>query len=1405
MANIEKKAAFPATLSGSLCVANYSNNKNLVINTSDSNRMKFTIKPTEHKTVDNSVWNRTGRLKILSAPLYSFVLLLFFMCVSSGTLLGQLRPLFPAGEINASVACQLRFLSDYPAGDIPDSRRISPTAYNSEGQQVLPYFYVIPTVHLPEALSNNSAIRHYAIPSTLFFDDLTNVIIIAPNQPFSYNTSYSVVFNNFPLLEPNIFNNLGYTEIQVSSVFENYITTITAPLSITEVSFQKTGNVIWNLNEDIVLHLSKPIAPKLEFLDSMFTLIKVGNATNVPEQGLSYDFITIPTTAELSSDGKSITVSHSTPFEPGASYFFNVNWEYYLGDDFFNTSFSFSVPDRIIADIKVHFPNGILPGEFNYKGYDGQKLYYYGDTIRLGFPAIYKNYYLSEWKLPETTEGTLYHYGEFLEIILDSDNYFSNAHANSVFNGIKKTGITIDVYYSENPIDTLRISFDIADSLASQYPNYYEDILVEGGIESKIDDTTYTYMRYSTASVYISSASSAGLNASFVALPTNTSSVSIPTNYLFPSNAISTLPGGMLNNGNRCTTIVTQFDPRQNMGCELGKFKVELHYQGTKRSFDNWVYANIHDMISKIEFTDYKDDKYYPKFADSAKGEMAKTSLEMSIPDNNRTSVFQPINVRYTVELSHPDYEIFWVTTKYGNHYRTVDNPCLEYGFKKWQEYVCVDISSVSGIIRTDGYNKCENILIVHIRRKVVEFAFDVINPKDNRAPDLAYFRLEFEGLPPTSSPVRYPGDPPITNYPDTTFDNSGVPALNYNWGYFLGRDYNIAHDEHYLRRAVKKKNCPIVAGRENVLMERVSVFYYSGESFTYKPLVRGAYKFVKMTFPTNPNYDCIPVNCDPDAPEQKVRITNFKKPDKITFQSREGFILEYIEVPQLRGDKDEDPRGNANWTYKGYAVCEYGNTEYGFPIWRPGVLDGYDNGAYLNEERGGINHLHERTVKIIFQFNKDVYPPSMESNITIYDYVGDPPYDKLRPDSNYLTDYPIIFDGFGGTGGNAWYSGGVRGCIVVSFRNPNKPTNKNGPYKICNLQLFNIDIINSPANPILGGNDIYDIEDLEPLENLKSSLTRPKTTFTGSTIPPGLAIETMYFANLTYQHYFLMNLWSPDVYIGNWVLDVTDESPMPLAAEIYTRDTAGRVMYNEKVRRFPSSSLYKNFAHSTKKWVTFPTYLNKILKADQNILNLYHWMDDLYTACNTYVTTGTNITNVATRIYAAIKTGGISEIPIGKDSIYVRPDGTRDTVKKAINLSTTSVDAIVDGLGSVIRGLCPSDKEMGYTNFWLARTGLNLDFNCRYKILDDDGRLIIAKATSAAEAEQWYEENIKQDWRIWGVGSYGMYDNSVIRDAYDINFGIVKVVRLLCGLRPVFSVDPRFYTRIKLRTGDNR
>jgi len=155
----------------------------------------------------------------------------------------------------------------------------------------------------------------------------------------------------------------------------------------------------------------------------------------------------------------------------------------------------------------------------------------------------------------------------------------------------------------------------------------------------------------------------------------------------------------------------------------------------------------------------------------------------------------------------------------------------------------------------------------------------------------------------------------------------------------------------------------------------------------------------------------------------------------------------------------------------------------------------------------------------------------------------------------------------------------------------------------------------------------------------------------------------------------------------------------MPPIDSIRTFDTNGRLTYSTNVKRFPSSSHKPNFEPGNFWHNTDPLYSNSTLTANQNILNLYHWTDD-WKSCGNNINTFSNAAKVVAKIYAAIKTGG-ADIPLGKDSVVIDSLGNKDTVKKAINVSSTVVDGIVDGLASVAKSLiCKSDEEMGMTNF---------------------------------------------------------------------------------------------------------
>ena len=1325
------------------------------------------------KTESSTRRDRPPPKSLMISRLFIPLLVLLFS-INSTTLFSQLHPMFPVGVTNASVSCQLRFFSEYPADDLPDGRRVSPYAFDQKGQPIAPCFYVIPTIHLHEALHDNSAIRRYAVQSTLFFDDETNVIIIAPNQAFSYNTSYSVVFDNFPLLMPNIHNNNGYIAITVNDVFEDYITTITAPLSITSVSFEKTGNVVWNLNEDIVINFSKPINPKLEILDSIWTLIKVGEATN-SGQGLSYDFITIPTLAELSEDKMSVTVKPTVPFEAGASYFLNVNWEKYLGDDFFNTSYGFRTPDRIIADIKVHFPNGNLPGEFKYKGYDGQKLYYYGDTIRLGFPAIYQDYYLSEWRLPETTEGTLYNYGEQLEIILDSDNYFSNAHANPAFNGIKRTGITIDVYYSENPIDILHFSSDIADSLVTQFPNFLANLTVEG-IEEKLNDSTYTVKRYTVNPIDISFYSAAGLTATFTT-PANTTSIgstTIPANNYFAASAVSTAlrpfePGGWdpIHNGGNIVIKIDPPDPPHD--CKAGIFTVKIHYEGDDdgRSMENWEFTNITDMI-EVYFTDWTNRRHFPVFEDSLGGEMQKISNDTLILDPSRL-LTDPVKVRYNVKLLNPDYEIFLISTKHGPGRCTVDgdivrraksgwyyygdNQRIPHGVNAWNNYELTGASAVSGELRTRNYKACENTLEIYVRRKIVEFALDVVNPTDNRTPNIEHFKLAFEdAAPPYFRPVLTWGSgggasfriPSKTNFPDTTWRN-GIQILDSSWSVFIGKDGRADEWHDIMKRRVVKK-LPS-NGRENVIKERVSVFYYSGESFKYRPFVQegSGYKFLEMTFPENSDYSCESGNCDPNNPKQRVTVENFREKDKVEFQSGEGFRLKYIEVqkPNSRGS------GRNYFTYAVHSTDVTVET----PLWQDKFLEDVDDGVGMltiaDIERGDMipsgQSYGDKITRLFLIFSKPPDSTSFANNVKIEDRhyrmtklnrsILDsarrgliPVAYNLRADSNRTAEYPIKItknqpSGLESIGPYSEKNTEIRGeTVEIQLINWEwgQTINRGMYHAICHLQPFGITITNTDSEPFMS-------RDGERLVALPRD-----GIFNSITVPPGVSIKNESSTNLCFGEVkrwgAIIDSWGPLRPIINFFkvedregykFDFTEQ-----IASLTKYDEDGNLVYEIDTRRLAAPGVDLSQWHSINYNLYEPPETSRYnLNSKQRIIHVY----DLTHA---YRPGGNGV-----RMCEMLQSTLLNDLNKDKENSIV---------------------------GRLISGLFGTDNNLGGIVV-STMASLVSKFGCNN---DDNTHLGSIYALFAnTPALDFIESNPQlnfqgepQDWSLWGVGEHGMY-----------------------------------------------
>jgi hypothetical protein len=584
-------------------------------------------------------------------------------------------------------------------------------------------------------------------------------------------------------------------------------------------------------------------------------------------------------------------------------------------------------------------------------------------------------------------------------------------------------------------------------------------------------------------------------------------------------------------------------------------------------------------------------------------------------------------------------------------------------------------------------------------------------------------------------------------------------------------------------------------------VFESVSVFYYSGESFSYYPYLKPycGYKLKNITLPDNNDY-----SYDPDASinTRKVSVSNFKNSDKILAKTEEGFVLEYIEVPRPRYEGDEDVPGCtpvSQHMWQRYVVDDAHHTDYGYPMWNSLLLSDYDNGLYLCEPSVGNNTLHTYTTKIQFKFNKQYSDESVMENILVYDAIDDNMvYTELRPDSNELADYPIIFDGpgFWEQYGNSDY-GASTGELNMELKNMNKVPNKNHAiHLMCNLQRFNIDIINTVAHPIVTTDMISDV----PIDTLCNiPMNKPYTRFSASTIPPKLSRQTKYFVNASWLDDGLMYDEQPEVIIGNVTADAMNNAPRPntIIDTMYQLDSLGRVIYKPTVDRFPNTGCYDHLdVGYNNKWVnTNGIYGNSSLSVKQNIVDIYHWMDQDGANCPDVIDAIANVIKIGVSIYSTFTSGDSSNIVI-------------TTKKDTIKISTSEVNTIIDEVADVAKGFCIADDEMGSTNFWLAKDGSSLNFNSQYRYEEMFG------ATSAAAAELIWNTKYYQDWNLWGVGTYGLY-KSTDREAYNIKLDANGIEPCVCGLpmiingityfsfRPILVAKPSFYTRIELWTSN--
>ena len=192
------------------------------------------------------------------------------------------------------------------------------------------------------------------------------------------------------------------------------------------------------------------------------------------------------------------------------------------------------------------------------------------------------------------------------------------------------------------------------------------------------------------------------------------------------------------------------------------------------------------------------------------------------------------------------------------------------------------------------------------------------------------------------------------------------------------------------------------------------------------------------------------------DSLTASYKVTGYRLTDYILCSSDEDFRLDYFELPKKEN--------GGKFEFVKYAVDDIASDKYNAPLWTDGLLDDYDNGIYLNTG-GGVagSSLHSHTAYIRFKFNIDPDTNSFSDNIKIYDAIELEDYTELRPDGMPLTNYRPIFDNPQGVG-NWMYDGVGPGLIGLKIVN----MLSNPRQSICNLQKFNIEVINTVLQPLV-------------------------------------------------------------------------------------------------------------------------------------------------------------------------------------------------------------------------------------------------------------------------------------------------------------------------------------------------
>lgn len=1275
-----------------------------------------------------------------SKRILALMLLSIFLSSTAAYSIDVIRAVFPNGDKDVSTAAQLTYQSLYPIV-LPANCQVSPTCYDSSGNRIQPKFYIIPTNHLEET----DYLNLYAVPCKLFISDSAlNLLTIVPLKPLDNGKDYSVVFNDFPVLKPDITSPTGFASEDVNKVFRNAFTTIGHSTHITDFSFDKTGGYVWCKNDKIVVNFNRPIIGNNSLARGFFHITKVGNVINNQNGTVDYERVPVNFNAVLINGGKSVEI---TPYdlEYGGDYWISTKFSNYLGSNESDNSYNFKVPGDIIVSVDAYAADGTtLPAICKNAHFDGYKRYKMGETGYFDMPDIVtlpvgyngQQYYLAGWELP----GGVYYpnngYSNIqLKLKFDCDGIFYTQNNKLDYETIRNNGLKIRARYVKNPIDTLELNISTTSNPAD-CPYWNSGFQVKNSIQ-KISNNKFTFYRYgkenlivnyepycpispefATSYNYSVNYTIPGTYSGYSVTRTNNTDIMLARPYIYDStrpcfvaelhsdynpsytyapNLYPQTPGKFLMDGS------VRFDiPPVEELCQRSTFSVKIAFDGDERAFPQAIRENPGQVIKHLKIDG-----------------QASSNLMGNIISKIKVAGANVNSATYEVELQdNSDYEIYLIECNATNKNMVSSNVTVgaynhtlpennRYNCNNYKELIGSYIANgtMTAKYRSDG--SCFNDIRVHVRRKIVEFHFEAvaeevpIQSKTKAVPPFESVHMKFQELQPLQISDKNTGYQVYTNMNENFMCNESGEGISSEFNFITMGDYSAyavcERSATYLRYPPEitrvtnygpgSKTCDIP------VTEKTSVFYYSGESFVAVPYFKenSGYKLKKYTY-------LYPVGCTrKGTPDSAIVVNNIKWDKKVTLLASEQFRLDYIGVHKQKAATV----GIGQKPFNYYRVDD-ASPDKSYPLWDDKVLTNPDNGVGLLKGFSATEIVLSNSVpQIDFIFNKRLngYGEDVARHIDIRDL----PYSvgSKRADGNNVAAYPLDVDIWGW--GNTTYDGEYTIEVTLIDRQ-NTNVNRGDFHYMCNLQEFQIKIDNSKLDPILS-------EDNEILSNIGNY-----RTFRASTVPPGISLQTKSAHNYEYVDKSIFNrvlYWigttlpsltiPPEVIIHSFtVIDKEDKDFFITDLDQVTQDEDGKIAYNISTYKGPEAGEELRRGDSIV-WTNYrllPMFDIGVLFSKQRIMQTYHWAD---------YNEGRQCDILLNGVWDFISL-------LGKGNLL----GNITDIFKGIIAK--------NGCSS-----SPSHDEMGYNDFWLVK-----EFTTYNRKLNLD--------------------NEEQDWQLWGVGKFNMY-----------------------------------------------